>query len=157
MSPPLKPFLLLISKFFSKMCIKTAQREHLIRRQAAAVWFLKTHRPIFILCLILGRCCLPLLKQGFLSSSSGTEGSKHNVLYCTYINITFNRIWHSSTKDFGTPAPHPACLWIISMPKSLWPQGTLRQEGAGERAEHRTQAPHLDSAVLSTLQLPKPR
>lgn len=110
--------------------------------------------------------------QGFFTNSSGTESSKHNVPYCTYIKITFKRIWHSPTKDFGTPAPHPACLWHPGEParpsdnihaqKSLTTQdtktGNLSQRRKRERAEHRTQAPHLDSLqFLLTLQLPQPR
>lgn len=97
--------------------------------------------------------------QEFLTNSSGTESSKHNVLYCTYIKITFKRTWHSPAKDFGTPAPHPACLRHPGVPTRPWDSihdqkslstrdsrtGSLPQRRAGERAEHRTQAPHPNS------------
>lgn len=151
------------------MCIKTAQREHLIRWQAAAVWFLKTHRPISHSALILGRCCLPLLKshitQGFSTSSSGTQGSKHNVLYCKYTKITFKRLWHSPTKDLGTPAPHPACLWHpgaparplrISMSKISDHRGHGEGQGKGQSTEH-TQTAHLHSLQLLSLSSSKGR
>lgn len=92
---------------------------------------------------------LTMHTQGFLTNSSGTESSKHNVLHCTDIKITFESIWHTPSKDFGTPAPHPACLSHPGAParpldnihaqKSL-ATGDTETGRAAERAEHRAPA-----------------
>lgn len=43
-------------------------------------------------------------------------------------------------------------LWMMSMPKNLCSQGTLREgQGKGQSTEHRTQTPHLVSLQLLSL------
>lgn len=58
---------------------------------------------------------------------------------------------HLTQPNSGTQEPLQG-LWMMSMPKNLCSQGTLREgQGKGQSTEHRTQTPHLVSLQLLSL------
>lgn len=109
------------------MCIKTAQREHLIRWQAAAVWFLKTHRPISTLCTDFGkmlkshmthtRILNQLLRKWRIQAQCTVHTSRSPLKGSDTIQP---RIW--ALQHLTQPGTQEFLqgLWIISMPKNLW-------------------------------------